>query len=147
MPLSMPPEMPIPAADPDEAATPPEAAAAPPVAAVPGGRDRRPVAAPEAFAPAAAIAAAAPPFTKAPGATGSRIASAARCLRTSSRYHRQASQPSEVAADHAAPQEPPRNTANWRWISSQETSRAARLLIRELRAWNTRDFTFSRSQP
>ena len=43
--------------------------------------------------------------------------------------------------------EPPRRFASCSRISAHEVSRAVRLAIRELRAWNTSAFTFSFGHP
>jgi hypothetical protein len=95
----------------------------------------------------AATALAEPYFSAAVGMTGRISASAWRWCFTSRSKLRQPSQSWRWRRIKLRRREPPRSTLSCLRISSQGMSRASLLLISELRAWNTSDFTLSLSQP
>ena len=81
------------------------------------------------------------------GATGRIRASARRCARTWSRNSRQPGHSRRWRRSVVRRSAPPRRFASCSRTSAHGVSRAARLAISELRAWNTSAFTFSRGQP
>ncbi len=111
------------------AIAPPVAAAAPPPAPAPA----EPKAAPSAASLSPSV-----------GSTGSATASVLRCSATSSRNARQPGHSRRWRCSVVRRSAPPRRFASCSRISSHGVSRAVRLAISEVRAWNTSAFTFCR---
>ena len=112
---------------------PPATAAVPPAAAAP------PPAEPEPKAAARAVC-----LSPSVGSTGSATASARRCAVTAVRNARHPGHSRRCRRSVVRRSAPPRRVASCSRISSHGVSRASRLAISEVRAWNTSAFTFSR---